>query len=179
MTGHRRLTWMNLSPARALAVAVSSLVVVAAMLAAAMVLSGCAPETNGGFQRGSRGGAMRPPPGPSVYEIITRLELEPEQLPAVRTVLERAEDEREEIQEEIFSQRSGGPDPAVAGSLREKMGDARARTEADLSELLTYEQMAEYRKMMDEADRRRDGMQTQMDARRGGGRGGKSRVRGS
>ena len=184
MKRQQRLTWMSLSPKRALAVAspvaavvLSVLVVAVAMLAAIVTLPGCAPESNGGFQQGGRGGAMRPPPGPSVYEIITRLELEPEQLPAVRTVLERAEDEREEIQEEMFSQRSGGPDPAVPGSLREKMGDARARTEADLSELLTYEQMAEYRKMMDEADRRRDGMQTQMGARRGG-RGGKSGVRG-
>jgi hypothetical protein len=148
------------------------------MLAAAVMLPGCAPESNGGFERGSPGGAMRPPPGPSVYEIITRLELEPEQLPAVRAVLERAEDEREEIQEEMFSQMSGGPDPSVAGSLREKMGDARARTESDLSELLTYEQMAEYRKMMDEAARRRESMQPQMGARRGGGRNGKGGGRG-
>lgn len=168
MKRQQRLTWMSLSPGRALAVAVSSLVVVAAMLAAAVALPGCAPESNGGFEQGSRGGGMRPPPGPSVYEIISRLDLEPEQLPAVRAVLESAEDEREEILEEMFSQMSGGPDPSVAGSLREKMGDARARTESDLSGLLTYEQMAEYRKMMDEADRRRGGTQPQMGARRGG-----------
>jgi hypothetical protein len=179
MKRQQRLTWMSLSPARALAVAVSSLVVVAAMLAAAVMLPGCAPESNGGFERGGgRGGAMRPPPGPSVYEIITRLELEPEQLPAVRAVLETAEDELEGIQEEMLSQMSGGPDPSVAGSLWEKMGDARARTESDLSELLTYEQIVEYRKMMDEAARRRESMQSQMGARRGGGRGGKGGGRG-
>ena len=178
MKRHHRLTWMGLSPASALAITVSSLVVVATMLAAAVALPGCAPESNGGFQQSGRGGAMRPPPGPSVYEIITRLELEPEQLPAVRAVLERAEDQREEMQEEMFSEMSGSPDPSAMGSVREKMDEARARTEGDLSELLTSEQMAEYRKMMDEADRRRDAMQPQMGGRRGGGRGGKGGGRG-
>ncbi len=175
MKGQQRLTWMGLSPARALAVALSSFVVVAAMLAAAVVLPGCATETNGAFEQSDRGGAKRPPPGPSVYEIITRLELEPEQLPAVRAVLERAEDEREGIQEEMLSQMSGRPDPSTMGVVQEKMQGARARAENDLSELLTYEQMAEYRKIMDEAaSRQREGMRPQMGGRRGGrgGRGG-------
>ena len=168
----QRLTRMSLSPGRALVVAVSVLVV--ATLAAVVALPGCAPELNGGFQQGGCRGAMRPPPGPSVYEIITRLELEPEQLPGVRAVLERAEDEREEIQEEMLSQMSDRPDPSMAGSAREKMYEARARAEGDLSELLTYEQMAEYRKMMDQAERRRADMGSQPSGRRGGGRGGKS-----
>jgi hypothetical protein len=160
---------MSQSPKRTLAVAAPVLVVVAAMLAAVVVLPGCATESNGGFRDG--GGAMRPPPGPSVYEVITRLELEPEQLPAVRSVLERAEDEREDIQEEMFSRMSDGPDPSVAGLMREKMYDVRMRTEDDLSELLTYEQMAEYREMMDEAIRQRDAMKHEMGGRPGGGRG--------
>ena len=175
MKRHHRLTWMGLSPARALAVTVSLLVLGAAVLATAVALPGCAPESNGGFQQGGRGGAMRPPPGPSVYEIITRLELEPEQLPAVRVVLERAEDEREGIQEEMLSQMSGGAAPSMMGVVREKMEGARARAESDLSELLTYEQMAEYREIMDEAaSRQREAMRSQMGARRGGsgGRGG-------
>ena len=178
MKRQQRLTWMSLPPARALAVAVSTLVVIAAMLAAVMALPGCATESNGGFEQGRRGGAMRPPPGPSVYEIITRLELEPEQLPAVRAVLERAEDEREDIQKEMLYQMSDRPDPSTMGSVREKMEEARARTEGDLSELLTYEQMAEYRKMMDEAERRRADMSSLSSGRRGGGRGGKGAGRG-
>ncbi|MCK4408479.1 MAG: hypothetical protein KAW67_00240 [Candidatus Eisenbacteria sp.] len=173
-----RLTWMSLSPKRALAVAVTVLVFVAATLAAAVALPGCAPESNGGLSQGGRGGAMRPPPGPSVYEIITRLELEPEQLPAVRAVLERAEDELEGIQEEMLSQMSGRPDPSMMASVREKMEEARTRTEDGLSELLTYEQMAEYRKMMDEADRQRDSMRPRLGGRPGGGRGGKGGGRG-
>jgi len=178
MKRQQRLTWLSPSPKRALAVAAPVLVVVAAMLAAVVALPGCATESNGGFQDGGRGGAMRPPPGPSVYEIITRLELEPEQLPAVRAVLERAEDEREDIQEEMLSQMSERPDPSTAGSIREKMDDVRTRAEDDLSELLTYEQMAEYREMMDEADRRRVAMRSQMSGRPGGGRGGKGGRRG-
>ncbi len=175
-----RLTRTNPSPPSALAaaapvarVALSVLVVAAAMLAAVVALPGCATESNRGPPEGGRGGAMRPPPGPSVYEIITRLELEPEQLPAVRTVLERAEDEREDIEEEILSQMSDRPDPSMMGVVREKMEGLRARTEADLSELLTYEQMAEYREMMDEAaSRRREAMKPQMSGRRRGGPGG-------
>ncbi len=175
MKRQQRLTWLSPSPKWALAVAAPVLavaapvLVVAAMLAAVVAMPGCATESNGGFQDGGRGGA--PPPGPSVYEIITRLELEPEQLPAVRAVLERAEDEREDIQEEMLSQMSDRPDPSAMGAVREKMDDVRARTEDDLSELLTYEQMAEYREMMDEADRRRDAMRSEMSGRRGGGGG--------
>jgi hypothetical protein len=174
MKRQQRLTWLSPSPKRALAVA-APVLVVAVMLAAVAALPGCATESNGGFQDGGRGGAMRPLPGPSVYEIITRLELEPEQLPAVRAVLERAEDEREDIQEEMLSHMSDGPDPSMAGLMREKMDDVRTRAEDDLSELLTYEQMAEYREMMDEADRRRDAMRSEMSGRRGGRGGGGGR----
>ena len=176
MKRQRRLTRISPSPTTVLAVAAPVLVVVAVMLAAVAALPGCATESNGGFQDGGRGGAMRPPPGPSVYEIITRLELEPEQLPAVRAVLERAEDEREDIQEEMLSQMSDGPDPSMMGAVREKMDGVRARAESDLSELLTYEQMAEYREMMDEAaSRRREAMKSEMSGRPGGrsGKGGR------
>lgn len=185
MKGQQRLIWIGPSPARALAVVtsvlavvMSVLVVVTATLGAVVVLSGCASQSNDDFQRGGRDGAMRPPPGPGVYEIITRLELEPEQLPAVRAVLESAEDEREDIQQEMSSQMSGRPDPSAMASVRARMDDVRERTEDDLSELLTGEQMAEYRKMMDEADRRRDAMRSQMGGRPGGGRGGKGGMRG-
>jgi hypothetical protein len=185
MKRQQRLVRMSPSPKRTLAVAaavarvaLSVLVVAAAVFAAVVALPGCATESNSGPPEGGRGGAMRPPPGPSVYEIITRLELEPEQLPAVRAVLERVEDEREDVQEEMLSQMSGRPDPSMMGAVREKMDDVRARAESDLSELLTYEQMAEYREMMDEAaSRQREAMKSQMGARRGGpggngGRGG-------
>ncbi len=142
-----------------------------AVLAASVLAAGCAPSTGGGFDPGARGG-IQPPPGPSVYEIITRLELEPEQLPAVRAVLEDAEDAREEIQGEIRPQDGGRTDPSAMSEMRERRDAARGETERELASLLTSGQMVEYREMMREAERQREEMRSQMGGRRGakGGR---------
>ena len=144
---------------------------VMAVLAVSVFAAGCASSTDGGFDPGARGG-MQPPTGPSVYEIITRLELEPEQLPAVRSVLEDAEDAREEIQGEMRAQTGSRPDPSTMSEMRERLDVARGETERELASLLTSGQMVEYREMMREAERQREEMRSQMGGRSGakGGR---------
>ncbi|MFH1865602.1 MAG: hypothetical protein ABIK85_06940 [Candidatus Eisenbacteria bacterium] len=142
------------------------------MLALQATVSGCASEANRGYPTGGRGGVMQMPQGPSVYEIITQLELEPEQLPAVRAVLEAAEDEREEIFAAMPSGTGGRPDPSMMDDIRAGMDDLKERTEDRLSELLTLEQMTEYREMLRKAELQREQMRSLMSGGRGGGRSG-------
>jgi hypothetical protein len=109
-----------------------------------------------------------------VYEIITRLELEPEQLPDVRAVLEEAEDAREELRDEMVAGAGGRPDPSMMTAMRDRAESLNEETEEQLSELLTSEQMEEYREMVREAERAREAMRPQMAGRRGGPGGGRS-----
>jgi hypothetical protein len=146
------------------------LAVLALMFAVQVTATGCASGTSGGFSSGGRGA---PPPGPSVYEIITQLELEPGQLPAVRSVLEAAEDEREEIFQSVQSGAGSRPDPSTMDTVRARAADLNDRTEARLSELLTFEQMSEYRAVMRRAELMQQQMRSQMDGGRGGPGGGR------
>ncbi len=174
MKRQQRLSWMSLSPKRALAVAAPVLAVVVSVFVAVVALPGCATESNGGFQRGGPG-TMTQTPWPGVYEIITRLELEPEQLPVVRAVLEEAEDAREELRGEMVAGTAGRPDPSMMTSMRERMDELNESTKDRLSELLTVEQMAEYEEIAREAEREMDATRSRRGGMRGdpGGVGGK------
>ena len=157
MTRRRGLTWTALS-------------LVTLAMAAQVTGTGCASDTNNGYSSSGPGRQM-PPPGPSVYEVITALELEPAQLPAVRAVLEDAEDEREVIFTTSQSGMGERPDPSTMNAVRAKMTDLNERTEKRMGELLTTEQMAEYREMIRKAEQQRDEMRSQMGGRRGSGGG--------
>jgi hypothetical protein len=150
----------------------TALSLVTLAMAAQVTGTGCASDTNNGYSS-SRPGRQTPPPGPSVYEVITALELEPAQLPAVRAVLEDAEDEREAIFTTSQSGMGERPDPSTMNAVCAEMTDLNERTEKRLGELLTTEQMAEYREMIRKAEQRRDQMGSQMGGRRGGPGGGK------
>ena len=163
MTRRRSLTRTALSP----------LAVLALSLALQVAGSGCASDTNGAYPAGGRGGQMQRPQGPSVYEIITALELEPEQLPAVRAVLEDAEDARQEIFTGMQPGSGGRPDPSAMDAVRAKMTDLNEQTEEQLAGLLTSEQMDEYREMIRKAEQERQEMRSQMGGRRGGPGGGR------
>lgn len=144
-------------------------------LAFSLTVTGCASDTNGSYYQSAadaRGGQLQPPQGPGVYEVITALELEPEQLPAVRAVLEDAEDARDEIFTEMQPGSGERPDPSTMGAMREKMDAVREDTESQLAELLTSEQMEKYREMMQQAEQQQMEMRSQMGGRggRGGGR---------
>ena len=161
MQRRRGLTWTALS-------------LVTLALAAQVTGTGCASDTNNGYSS-SRPGRQMLTPGPSVYEVITALELEPAQLPAVRSVLEDVEDEREAIFTTSQSGMGERPDPSTMNAMRAKMTDLNERTEKRLAKLLTTEQMAEYREMIRKAEQQRDQMNSQMGGRRGGPGGGKRR----
>ena len=170
MKRHSGLTRTGTPSLNALPVVGSLLAGLVMALAFSISVVGCASDTNGSYPPGARGGQMLPP-GPSVYEIITRLELEPEQLPAVRAVLEDAESERDEVFAAMQPGMGGRPDPSAMDSVRAKMAGLREQTEEQLAELLTSEQMDEYREMMQKAEREREQMRSEMGGR-GGGRGG-------
>ncbi|MFH1689467.1 MAG: hypothetical protein ABIE42_04430 [Candidatus Eisenbacteria bacterium] len=152
--------------------ALSLLAALALALSVQVTVSGCGSETNSGYPTGGRGGAMQMPQGPSVYEIITQLELEPEQLPLVRAALEAAEDEREEMFAAMRPQSGGRPDPSMMDDIRAGMDDLNERTEDRLAELLTSEQMNEYRELIRKAELLREQMRSRMSGGPGGGRGG-------
>jgi hypothetical protein len=111
---------------------------------------------------------MAMPPGPSVDEIVRELELDDEEHVAqVRGVLEASEDERSGI----MASHAGSRDPAAFEEVREELEDVRARTEAMLEPLLTDEQMARYRQIIDRAEAERERMMEEMKSRGPGGRG--------
>jgi hypothetical protein len=112
------------------------------------------------------------PEWPDVYEIITRLELEPEQVADVRAVLEEAEDAREELRGAMTAGMGGSrPDPSTMTTMREKADALNEDIEEQLSELLTSEQMDEYREIVREAEEQRQQMRPQMGVRGGPGGG--------
>jgi hypothetical protein len=141
-------------------------------LAFTLTVAGCSSGTNGGPGRGGRG-APPQPQWPKVYEIITTLELEPEQLPAARAILVEAEDARTELHAEMTSRMTGGrPDPSTMSSMRERMDEISETAEDQLSEILTTEQMTAYNEMMREAQQAQADMRSQKGVRPGGGPGG-------
>lgn len=163
------LTRTGTPSSRALPVVGSLLAGLVMVLAFSIAVVGCASDTNGTYPTGTRGAQMAPP-GPSVYEIITQLELEPEQLPAVRAVLEDAEEERDEILVSL-SGAEGRPDPSAMADVRTRMDDLNQRTEDRLEEVLTSDQMVEYHEMIRKAEQQHEQMRSQMDGGRGGGGG--------
>jgi len=152
-------------------VVLSLLPALALVLTAQVAVTGCASGTNGGRPAGGPGGEMQPHRGPSVYEIITQLDLEPEQMPAVRAALEAAEKERDEIFAGTRPGTDGRRDPSTMDDVRATMDDLTRRTEDRLAELLTAEQMAKYREILHKAELRREQMRTQMSGIPGGARG--------
>lgn len=170
----------GLSAARSLAAAGCLVAGLTVSLAFVLVLQGCAPEANGGYSRSSASGTEQPT-WPGVYEIITKLELEPEQMPAVRSVLEDAEDAREEVYADMASEMSSGRgDPSVKQEMRGRINTVNEQTEDQLGELLTTEQMSAYRSMMRQAQRWQEQMRSQESdrpagtgRRGGGGKGGR------
>ena len=174
MEKHSRSARTCTYPSNALPVVGSLIAGLVMALTFSLVATGCASDTNSSYPRGApgaRGGQMQAPQGPGVYEIITALELEPEQLPTVRAVLEDAEDAREEAFANMRPGSGERPDPSAMGAMREKMDALREDTETRLAELLTTEQMARYRVMMQEAEQQRQQMRPEAGGR-GGGRGG-------
>jgi len=167
-----RLSGIGLSPGTVLPVVGALLAGIVMALTFTFAVAGCSSGTNGDSPQGMRG-APPQPQWPGVYEVITKLELEPEQLPAVRTVLEEAEDAREELLTEMTSQMGGGrPDPSTMSSMRERMDDINETAEDQLSEILTTEQMTAYETMMREARQAQQETRSQMGGGPGGGRGG-------
>lgn len=124
---------------------------VAASVLAAATLAGCA--SSDGFHRPGPGGG-RPPEqiGPSVDEIVAELALSPERAAEVRGVLEASEDERDAI----MAKHAGARGPDALDAAGEELENLRARTEAMLEPLLTEEQMARYREIVDEARAERE-----------------------
>lgn len=170
MKGRQSLKPTGPSISKAFPVVGSLLAGLVMVLAFALTVSGCATETNGARAGGGRG-APPEPPWPEVYEIISTLELEPDQLPAVRAVLEEAEEAREGLQAETMSQMDGGrPDPSAMSTMRDRMDEINEDVEDQLSELLTDEQMDDYRQLMQEAQQEQESMRSQVGGP--GGRGG-------
>jgi hypothetical protein len=113
---------------------------------------------------------MAMPAGPSVDEILGELELDDDEKTAqVRGVLEASEGERSEI----LASHAGGRGPGAFDEVREGLDGLRARTETMLEPLLTDEQMARYRQIIDRAEEERERMTEEMKGRgpRGRGRG--------
>jgi hypothetical protein len=143
------------------------------VLASALVLPGCAQETNRGLPPGGPGAFRgQQPAWPGVYEIMTRLDLEPEQVPSVRAVLEEAEDARDELRAEIIAGRDERPDPIRMDTMREQVNELNESTEERLSELLTTRQMEEYRETVREVQLVREAMRAQATGPHGGPDGG-------
>jgi hypothetical protein len=149
----------------------------ATLLIAIVVLGGCASQcgapgagfgSSGGPRGGGpAGGARHAPTGPSVDEIIQELALTEERTPEVRGVLEASADERSEI----MARHAGARGPGAFEEVREELEDLRARTETMLAPLLTDEQMARYRQIIDRAEAEREQMVEDMKTRGPGGRG--------
>jgi hypothetical protein len=134
------------------------------MVLAASLISGCG-GTGGSYGPGFRGGRGPGPTGPSVDEIVAKLELSEERAAEVRGVLEASEEERAEI----MAKHAGTRGPAAFGEAREELDSLRARTKAILKPLLTEEQMARYREIVDQAEAERERAREEI---RSGGPGG-------
>jgi hypothetical protein len=122
-----------------------------AMVLAASLIAGCS-GTGGSYGPGLGGRRGHVPGGPSVDEIVAKLELSEERGAEVRGVLEASEDERAEI----MSKHAGARGRAAFEEAREELDSLRARTEVMLEPLLTDEQMARYREIIDQAEAERE-----------------------
>lgn len=146
---------------------VRGLTLIGALVLAAAIFGGCA-SSGRSYGHAFGGEPPRTPMGPSVDEIIQELELAEEPAAEVRGVLEASEDERWEI----MAKPSGTRGPSAFDEVREELDDLRARTEMMLEPLLTDEQMARYRQIVDLAEAERERMAEEMKAGRPMGPGG-------
>ena len=115
-----RLARTSPSPSRLLPIIGCLVAGLAVALTFVLVLPGCAPQTSRGLPPAGRG-PMAQPAWPGVYEIMTKLDLEPAQLPGVRAVLEEAEDAREDLRGEMAGGAGGRPDPSAMTAMRSRM----------------------------------------------------------
>jgi hypothetical protein len=145
----------------------------AVLLIGLVLAAGCATG-GGGAGLGGQAGRMARPQGPSVSEIIVRLNLTGAQRSVVREILESEDARRAELTQGTSS--GGRPDPSVFESMRAEVEALREETDAQLSAVLTNEQMGTYREIVEEHRAEMENMREQgrgLGAKGGGGGGGR------
>lgn len=137
MSGRKSLRWTIATAA------------VGILVVCSLSCSGCA-STDGSPSRGGRPtGASGAPAGPSVSEIIVKLNVAEEHRAAVKAILEEEAARREELMSEMSS--SGRPDRSAMENARSEMEAIQRETEESLTEYLTEEQMEQYRAFLEES----------------------------
>jgi len=141
-------------------------------------VAGCA-TTDGGSGGGTMGrggfpertGGFAPPPALSADEIVAALDLTAEQMPSVRAILDLSEGARDSLIEDLGE----SPERSQIAALSTEMEQIEQGTRAQLSEVLTEEQLAAYDATIEgHREETREQMREQMRGRGGpdGGRGG-------
>jgi hypothetical protein len=166
MKGQGRLSGIGPSAGVAVPVIGAALAGLVVALTFTLTFAGCATQSGGQWGGGPSGDG---PPGgagpkwPTVYEVISKLDLDPEQLPVVRTILEETESAREDLRAEMMSSAGGGrPDPSRMSSMRTRMDEINETAVDRLSEILDDEQVAAYEKVMRDAEREQAELRQQM-----------------
>ena len=139
---------------------------------AVLLIAGCKSTDGGGGEHGHSPGAG-PPPFPSVDEIVSELDLAPHQEPAVRAILDAAEEERDAVISVARQERSH----EAMMAARTELEAIRLVTNTQLEAALTSEQMEWYREIEREAREKVEAQAAQMRGR-GGGREGMKGPRG-
>ncbi|MEJ2151865.1 MAG: hypothetical protein P8Y29_02670 [Gemmatimonadota bacterium] len=113
------------------------------LLLAAVLLGVAIPAT--AQERGKRGG---PPGDPAAHidQLIEELGLSSDQASQVRPILEESMDQRRALFEGARAGR-GHPDRSQMQALRAEMDAIREQTDAQLTEVLTADQMAQLREI--------------------------------
>ncbi len=141
-------------------------------LLVAFLLTGCRSTDGGGGERGHGPGAG-PPPFPSVDEILSELDLASHQEPAVRAILQAAEEERDVVMDATRQEHSH----EAMMAARTELEAIRLVTNTQLEAALTSEQMELYREIEEEVREKVEAQAAQMRGG-GGGRGGMKGPRG-
>ncbi len=141
-------------------------------LLVAFIVAGCRSTDGGGGERGHGPGAG-PPPFPSVDEIVSELDLAPHQEPAVRAILDAAEEERDAVISTARQERSR----EAMMSARIELDAIRLVTNTQLEAALTSEQMERYGEIEEEVREKVEAQAAQMRGE-GGGREGMKGPRG-